>query len=69
MSLVRYDPWELLNDFRGELNRVFGADPAAGHDARSAVPTIPAADWMPAVDIEEAAENFIIRADVPGENI
>ena len=47
MSLIRYEPWALLNRFPGDVNRLledrFGPD-----DSRTSV-----SDWVPAVDIKE----------------
>jgi HSP20 family protein len=57
MSLVRYEPWSLLNQLSKELDRSFRGS------ENSDVAT---SDWTPAVDIRENAENFVIVADIPG---
>lgn len=58
MSLVRYEPWNLLEQMRRDMDRAFesrgNAEPAA------------TSDWVPAVDIREEGDCFVIRADVPG---
>ena len=53
MSVVRYEPWSLLNRFRRELDQTFetGAQDVS---------------WTPAVDIHEEAKQFVVRADLPG---
>ena len=57
MSLVRYEPWGLLNQMSKELDRSFrGAE-------NSDVAT---SDWTPAVDIKENDNGFVIVADIPG---
>ncbi len=61
MTLVRYEPWNLVNQFRREMDRFY--DPANEVDETSSVAT---SDWTPAVDIKETAEAFVIHADIPG---
>ena len=53
MTVVRYEPWSLLNRWRRELDQNF--DTFAGD-----------ASWTPAVDIHEEAKQFVVRADLPG---
>jgi HSP20 family protein len=53
MTVVRYEPWGLLNRLRRELDQTFES---AAHDAA----------WSPAVDIHEEAKQFVVRADLPG---
>lgn len=53
MTVVRYEPWGLLNRLRRELDQTFES---AAHDA----------SWTPAVDIHEETRQFIVRADLPG---
>src|SRR6185503_14305453 len=53
MTVVRYDPWSLLNRLRRELDQTFDS---ATHDA----------SWTPAVDIHEEPRQFVVRADLPG---
>ncbi len=52
MTVVRYEPWSLVNRLRRELDQAF--EPAAQ------------ASWTPAVDIHEEAKQFVVRADLPG---
>jgi HSP20 family protein len=53
MTVVRYEPWTLLNRLRRELDQSFDT---VAHDA----------SWTPAVDIHEEAKQFVVRADLPG---
>ena len=53
MTVVRYEPWALINRLRRELDQGFDS---ATRDA----------SWTPAVDIHEEPGQFIVRADLPG---
>ena len=53
MSVLRYEPWALLNRLHREFDQNFEA---AARDA----------SWTPAVDIHEEAQRFLVRADLPG---
>jgi HSP20 family protein len=61
MSLVRYEPWSLVNRLHSDLDRIFNRDLAHDDDSRGAV-----SDWMPAVDVQETKDAFVLRADLPG---
>ena len=66
MTLVRYEPFSLLDRFQRELNRLGNWDQSGidgGNDDASNVVT---SAWRPAVDIKEEADRFVILADVPG---
>ncbi|MFZ4789936.1 MAG: Hsp20/alpha crystallin family protein [Candidatus Competibacteraceae bacterium] len=64
MTLMRYQPFHLLNQLQQEVNRLFDTnrfgDEEAGHML---------ADWAPAVDIKEELNQFIIHADLPGVDV
>jgi HSP20 family protein len=67
MSLVRYEPFSLLDRFNRELNRLGLNDPffnesVTGEDNSNIVTS----HWRPAVDIKEEENRFLIQADVPG---
>ena len=53
MTVVRYEPWALLNRLHRQLDQGFDT---ATRDAT----------WSPAVDIHEETERFVVRADLPG---
>ena len=62
MNLVRYEPWGFVNQLHGEINRLFDRN-YVGQDTE---PGLTASDWIPAVDIKEEDNRFLIHADVPG---
>jgi len=53
MTVVRYEPWALLNRLHRELDQTFDT---VTRDST----------WSPAVDIHEEAQRFVVRADLPG---
>jgi HSP20 family protein len=60
MALVRWDPTRDLDTLQTDVNRVFDAffgDRAANGRARR---------WVPAIDLVETDEHFVLRADLPG---
>lgn len=63
MSVVRYEPWGLLNQLHGEIDRLFDTRLQKYGDERN---YLAASDWVPAVDIREEQERYVIHADVPG---
>lgn len=58
MSLVRYEPYNLLDQFNSEVSRLMGS-PVSRNMAT-------AGEWMPAVDIREDEGQFLLIADLPG---
>lgn len=63
MALVRYEPWSVLNQLHGQLNRIFERE--LEQNASSAA----TADWIPPADIEEYGDRFVLRLDVPGVDL
>ena len=62
MNVIRYEPWALINRLHQDLDRLVGREFAAGDDeSRGAV-----SDWLPAVDVEEKSDAFLLQADLPG---
>ena len=59
MTLTRYEPWNLLDQMRREMDRALDVR----GDEGSSVAT---SDWVPAVDIKEEKDGFVIIADIPG---
>ncbi|MBP9742017.1 MAG: Hsp20/alpha crystallin family protein [Burkholderiales bacterium] len=54
MNLNTYDPWNIVNDFFGfPLHRLDGSASANRL-------------WIPAVDLRDEKDNYIIEADLPG---
>ena len=60
MNLTRFEPWSIVDMLHRDLDRLAARHIPAGDS--DAVVT----DWVPAVDIIEEKERFVLRADVPG---
>ena len=63
MTVLRYEPWTLVNQLQNEINRLFESRVAGNAEDNSTVVT---SHWMPAVDIREDADRFVLFADIPG---
>ena len=63
MNITRFEPWSFFDVLQRDIDRVAGRHvPAMGQrDNGDSV-----ADWVPAVDIVEEQDRFVLRADVPG---
>jgi HSP20 family protein len=62
MALVRWDPARELDTLQGEVNRLFSSffdTPTAGGNGG-------ARRWVPAMDLVETDEHFVLKADLPG---
>jgi HSP20 family protein len=61
MTVVRWEPLRELGSLQNEMNRlfntVFDTPQPAGSTLRR---------WMPAMDLVETDESFVLRADLPG---
>lgn len=63
MNISRFEPWNLVNVLHRDLDQIaarrYGitSNEDNGHSV---------ADWVPAVDIIEEKDRYIMRADVPG---
>lgn len=60
--LTRYEPWGAIRQLQDEMNRAFGQALNNNDDGSNVVTSA----WMPAVDITEEDDRFVISADVPG---
>ena len=58
MNIARFEPWTLVDMMHRDLDRLVGP--------RRAADDSPVADWVPAVDILEEKDRFVLRAVVPG---
>jgi HSP20 family protein len=63
MLLARYEPWEAVNQLHRQINRIFETQAAANTPDAAAL-----ADWIPAADVFEYADKFVLKFDVPGVN-
>ena len=57
MTVVRYEPWALVNRLQKDIDRLFSAPLATAADSGA---------WLPPVDIHEDANQFLLHVDVPG---
>ncbi|MBT8137680.1 MAG: Hsp20/alpha crystallin family protein [Gammaproteobacteria bacterium] len=58
MNLMRYEPWDTARSLHREIDRLFRD---IGSRDRETV-----ADWVPAVDLQEQEDCFLLHVDVPG---
>ena len=56
-------PWNPFQEFENLLERY---NKSGGGLGRHAGNELSVADWAPSVDIEEAADKYVIKADLPG---
>jgi HSP20 family protein len=63
MALIRWEPVRELNTLQGEMNRLFNTlfDTPPQNGGAAAVRR-----WIPAMDLVETDEEFVLRADLPG---
>jgi HSP20 family protein len=66
MALIRWEPVRELNSLQNEMNRLFsaffdtpGVGPGNGGRAQMT-------RWLPATDLIETDDQFVLRADLPG---
>ncbi|HEX2492826.1 MAG TPA: Hsp20/alpha crystallin family protein [Steroidobacter sp.] len=64
MTLLRYEPWSMLNQLHNQLNRAFEREYDDATASSSAT-----ADWIPPADIEEYKDRFVLKLDVPGVDV
>jgi HSP20 family protein len=64
MALIRWEPVRELNTIQNEMNRLFNTF----FEAPSTPGNGPAQSrrWIPAMDLVESEDNFVLRADLPG---
>ena len=66
MALVRWEPVRELSSLQNEMNRLFNAffeTPATGGGGGNGGTM---RRWLPAMDLVETDEHFVLRADLPG---
>jgi len=63
MALIRWEPARELQTIQQEVNRLFGTffDSQAGVAHRATLRR-----WVPAVDLVEQDDSYVLRADLPG---
>jgi HSP20 family protein len=63
MALIRWEPVAELNTIQNEMNRLFSTffdQPATSRGGGGS------RRWIPAMDLVETAEHYLLRADLPG---
>ena len=69
MALVRSLPYggyglgEVFNQLHRQINRAFDSQAAVNADSSAT------ADWIPATDVAEYGDRFVLRLDVPGVDV
>ena len=65
MALVRWDPLRDIDSLQGEMNRLFSTffDTPTGRGGNGGGA---ARRWVPAMDLIETGEHFVLKADLPG---
>src|SRR3954469_1003996 len=60
MTIVRWEPLRELSSLQNEMNRLFNTvfDPPVANGGNRR--------WVPAMDLVETADDFVLRADLPG---
>jgi HSP20 family protein len=61
MALIRWEPARELSTIQGEMNRLFNSFFDAPHSTGNGH-----ARWIPAMDLVEQDNEFVLRADLPG---
>jgi len=62
MTIVRWEPFRELHTLQNEMNRLFNTAFEPQRDNGAAVTR----RWMPAMDLVETGDHFVLRADLPG---
>jgi HSP20 family protein len=60
--LRHYEPWSLLDQFRRDIEQMLVHTGTQTYGDS----TVATSAWVPAVDIKEEVNQFIIEADIPG---
>ena len=63
MTIVRWEPLREFTTLQNEMNRLFNTvfdTPTPGGNANTL------RRWMPAMDLVESGDHFVLRADLPG---
>ncbi|RDH90975.1 MAG: heat-shock protein Hsp20 [endosymbiont of Seepiophila jonesi] len=60
MNIARYDPWQMMDEWRRDMDR-----PLTPHE-RDDISHVVGGDWVPAVDIKEEDDRYVLHADIPG---
>jgi HSP20 family protein len=64
MALIRWEPVGELNTIQNEMNRLFNTFLDQPNQTGRGTGTM--RRWLPAMDLVETAEHYVLRADLPG---
>ena len=64
MAIVRWEPFRELNTLQSEMNRLFNTAFESPSGTGGNGGTL--RRWMPAMDLLESGDHFVLRADLPG---
>jgi HSP20 family protein len=64
MALIRWEPVAELNTIQNEMNRLFNT--FFDQPAQSGRGNSTSRRWLPAMDIVETTDHYVLRADLPG---
>ncbi len=65
MQLIRWDPFQEMEEVTDRLNRLFSR-PTVGTRTANAMLTPP--DWSPSVDIIESSKEYMLMVELPNVN-
>jgi len=57
MTVIRYEPWALVNRLQKDIDRLFGVPQTTAAESGA---------WLPPADIHEEAHQFVLHVDLPG---
>ncbi len=66
MSVIRYEPYSLIDQLQKEFFKSSLRDPFAREAVADDNAEIAVSHWRPAVDIKEEKDRYVIHADLPG---
>ena len=66
MALIRWEPVRELNTIQSEMNRLFNTFFEASTPGNGGGAGTPMRRWIPAMDLVESENDFVLRADLPG---
>ena len=62
MNVIRYSPWGFAGSLGRDSEPYFSHRPLSADDDETAAHN----SWIPAIDVQEQEDRYLIRADVPG---
>ncbi|MDX1810688.1 MAG: Hsp20/alpha crystallin family protein [Gammaproteobacteria bacterium] len=61
--MIKYEPWDMLKQMHKEMDNLFSS---RFPDLQSDIAGFAGSNWVPAVDVKEEDDKFVIHADIPG---